>query len=98
MDRVPGTAGLQAYEDFILIILEEYMKKISAYILGAFAGAVIISGLVLLLAPTSGKELRERIRMKYLELQNEFKTASQERREELEAQLAKLRKGLPAGD
>ncbi len=74
------------------------MKKISAYILGAFAGAVIISGLVLLLAPTSGKELRERIRMKYLELQNEFKTASQERREELEAQLAKLRKGLPAGD
>jgi gas vesicle protein len=74
------------------------MKRISAYILGAFAGAVIISGLVLLLAPTSGKELRERIRMKYLELENEFKTASQERREELEAQLAKLRKGLPAGD
>ena len=73
------------------------MKKITAYIIGGFAGAVLISGLVLLLAPTSGKELRARIRMKYMEMESEFKQASQERREELEAQLASLRKGLPSG-
>jgi gas vesicle protein len=73
------------------------MKKITAYIIGGFAGAVLISGLVLLLAPTSGKELRARIRMKYMEMESEFKQASQERREELEAQLANLRKGLPSG-
>jgi gas vesicle protein len=73
------------------------MKKITAYIIGGFAGAVLISGLVLLLAPTSGKELRERIRVKYLELESEFKEASRERRAELEDQLARLRTGLPSG-
>jgi hypothetical protein len=30
-------------------------------------------------------------------MESEFKQASQERREELEAQLASLRKGLPSG-
>ena len=74
------------------------MKKIGAYIIGGFAGAVIISGLVLLLAPTSGRELRENIRGKYREMKYEFKQASQARREELEAQLANLRKGLPSGN
>jgi gas vesicle protein len=73
------------------------MKKIAAYMLGGFAGAVIISGLVLLLAPTSGRELRMRIREKYLDMKTEFEHASRERREELETQLAKLRKGLPSG-
>lgn len=73
------------------------MRRTAGYILGAFAGAVLFSGLVLLLAPTSGKELRERIRVKYLELESEFKEASRERRAELEDQLARLRKGVPSG-
>lgn len=72
------------------------MKKVFAYILGATAGAILASGLVLLFAPTSGKELRGNIQEKYMDLMAEFKQASQERREELEAQLANLRKGLPA--
>ncbi len=74
------------------------MRKIAAYILGSFAGAVVISGLVLLFAPTSGKELRSRIRSKYIEMRAEFEQASMERREELETQLANLRKGLPSGN
>jgi gas vesicle protein len=74
------------------------MKKASGYLLGIFAGAVIVSGLVLLFAPYSGKELRKRIRMKYADLQAEFKQAAGERRVELEDQLANLRKGLPSGD
>jgi len=73
------------------------MKKFTGYFLGAIAGAVIFSGLVLLLAPVSGKELRERIKTKYLDLEAEFKLASQERREELETELSNLRKGLPSG-
>jgi gas vesicle protein len=74
------------------------MKKIIGYILGAFAGAVIVSSLVLLFAPSSGKELRERIRSKYLDMEAEFKQAASERRAELESELANLRKGLPSGN
>jgi gas vesicle protein len=73
------------------------MRKFTGYLVGAIAGAVIFSGLVLLLAPVSGKELRQRIKTKYLDLEAEFKLASQERREELETQLSNLRQGLPSG-
>jgi gas vesicle protein len=73
------------------------MRKLTGYLIGAIAGAVIFSGVVLLFAPVSGKELRERIKTKYLDLEAEFKLASQERRAELETELSNLRKGLPSG-
>jgi gas vesicle protein len=73
------------------------MRKFTGYFIGTIAGAVIFSGLVLLFAPVSGKELRQRIKTKYLDLEAEFKLASQERRAELETELSNLRKGLPSG-
>ena len=73
------------------------MRKFTGYFFGAVVGAILISGLVLLFAPVSGKELRQRVKAKYLDLEAEFKLASHERRAELETQLSNMRKKLPSG-
>ncbi len=50
------------------------MKSVSSFITGLLAGAAIGGVLALLYAPQSGKETREKLKVKLSELENEFET------------------------
>ncbi len=69
------------------------MRKLGYLFLGALIGGLVGSGLGLLLAPASGEETRREIDQYFKNLQAEVARAAEEKREELEAQLAKLRSG-----
>jgi gas vesicle protein len=68
------------------------MRRIIGFIAGAMCGAIVGAVAVLLLAPTSGVELRQRVRARVGELVAEGRQAAEERRAELEAQLAALKR------
>lgn len=69
------------------------MTRFFFFLFGAILGGMIGAATVLLLTPYSGNEVRERVIDFKSNLQKEIQLAADKRREELEAELAKLRKG-----
>lgn len=67
------------------------MKKFLSFFVGTVMGALVGATLALLLAPSSGNTLREQIRERFAALQDELVQAANERKLELEAQLANMR-------
>ena len=67
------------------------MRKLSSFIFGAFLGGVVGVLMAVLLAPASGEELRQRIRDFGAKTIEEIRLAAQQRQEELERELTKLR-------
>ena len=68
------------------------MGRILSFIAGALLGGLIGATIGLLLAPSSGEELRSHMQERAREIQDEVKQAAADRRVELEQQLAALRK------
>ena len=67
------------------------MNKAMSFLSGVILGAVVGAAVAILLAPTSGDMLQQQIRGRIEAIQGEVRQASQERRQELEGQLANLR-------
>jgi gas vesicle protein len=71
------------------------MKSARSFISGTFWGGLVGATLAILLAPASGEELREQMRARAERIQAEVNQAANQRRVELEQQLAALRAGQP---
>ncbi len=72
------------------------MRKIISFLSGALTGAVVGAAVALLLTPAPGEELRAQWQQRAQTLLAEMRRAAQERRAELEAELARLRGEPPA--
>ncbi|MBW8010232.1 MAG: YtxH domain-containing protein [Chloroflexi bacterium] len=68
------------------------MKRIWSFFSGAVMGALVGATLAILLAPSSGEDIRTQMRQRVEQLQSELKDAAQSRRIELERQIASMRK------
>ena len=68
------------------------MQKLVGFIAGAMCGAIVGAVAALLLAPASGPELRQGARARMDEMLAEGRQAAADRRAELEAQLAALKR------
>ena len=66
-------------------------QSLLSFIIGAVMGALVGVSLALLLAPSSGEELRGQIQDQFLQIHSEVSQAAEQRRAELERQLAELR-------
>lgn len=66
------------------------MKKAMAFSFGAVLGGILGGLIALLLAPSSGEELRSTIQKQVDQIQIEIKDAAHQKREELEQQLDEL--------
>jgi gas vesicle protein len=66
------------------------MRKLMLFIVGALLGLTIGSVVVLLLTPTSGKQVRGRAKTRYQEAMTVARSASDAKRKALEAELTKL--------
>ncbi len=71
------------------------MQRAISFLAGMMCGAVVGAVSALLLAPSSGLELREDVRGRVDEVLAEGRQAAEERRAELEAQLAALKRPQP---
>ena len=67
------------------------MQRFFSFFIGALIGGLIGATLAILLAPSSGEELRTDLRERASHLTEDVKQAARERRQELEKQLASLR-------
>jgi hypothetical protein len=79
-------------EDSPHSVEESIMRKLVSFIAGAMCGAIVGAVAALLLAPASGIELRQMARSRFDEMLTEGRQAAADRRAELEAQLAALRR------
>ncbi len=70
------------------------MRKLVSLGLGFGAGALIGAAVVMLFAPTSGEQLAQNLKRGWDETVEEARKASQQRRLELEAELARRRGNL----
>jgi gas vesicle protein len=70
------------------------MRKIKSMFCGLFWGAVIGGALVVLFTPYSGDELKHRVTDYVENVKDEVKRAGEEKRAELEKQLASYRSGV----
>ena len=68
------------------------MKRLVGFIAGAMCGAIVGAVAALLLAPAPGIELRHNMRARFDEMLAEGRQAAVDRRAELEAQLAALKR------
>jgi gas vesicle protein len=68
------------------------MRKLVGFVAGAMCGAVVGAVAALLLAPSSGIELRQNVRTKMSDVLSEGRQAAASRRADLEAQFAALKK------
>ena len=68
------------------------MRKLVGFVAGAMCGAIVGAVAALLLAPSSGTELRQNVRSKVSDVLSEGHQAAATRRAELEAQFAALKK------
>lgn len=67
------------------------MKKIVSFLTGLVFGGLLGATLGLLLAPASGNQLRADLQNYTKQVENEVRLAAEERRSEMEEQLAHLR-------
>lgn len=67
------------------------MSKFLSFLSGALLGATIGATIALLLTPASGEDLRAQIEERRNYIEAEVRKAAEEKRAELEAQLAHLR-------
>jgi gas vesicle protein len=67
------------------------MNRATNFLLGAVIGGFIGATVAILMAPSSGVELRTDIRMRTNQIRSEVSQAAADRRAELESQLASLR-------
>jgi gas vesicle protein len=67
------------------------MNKVFSFLIGAMMGALVGGTVAILLAPSSGEELREQIGERTIQLTDDIKSVAAERRAELERELAALR-------
>ena len=67
------------------------MRRLTMLLAGSLCGALVGAVAALLLAPSSGMELRERVTERARRIQDEVKEAYETRRAQLEAELATLR-------
>jgi gas vesicle protein len=77
------------------------MRRFFNFFIGALLGGFAGAFLALLLAPSSGEEMRLEMRERINRLQSEIRQAAVQRRQELEEQLAALRapaSGSPRGE
>jgi gas vesicle protein len=72
------------------------MKGLMNFLSGMMVGAVVGATLAILLAPSSGDELRNQLQSRVDTIQTDVKQAAASRRAELEKQLAELRAPRPA--
>ena len=68
------------------------MRTFLRFLTGFMVGSLFGTSLALLLAPSSGEELRLNIQEEAQRIKGEVKKASEEKRKEMEGQLASLRK------
>lgn len=67
------------------------MKGFMNFLSGMVVGAMVGASLAILLAPSSGDELRNQLQSRMDTIQTDVKQAAETRRAELEKQLAELR-------
>jgi gas vesicle protein len=67
------------------------MRKLVGFVAGAMCGAIVGAVAALLLAPSSGIELRQTVRARANDVLSEGRQAAANRRAELEAQFAALK-------
>jgi gas vesicle protein len=67
------------------------MRKAMAFTFGAIIGGILGGLTALLMAPSSGKELRSYFQKQVDQIQTEIKDAAHKKREELEKQLEDLK-------
>ncbi len=68
------------------------MNRVISFLSGAVMGTLVGATLALLFTPASGEELRIKMQEQAQKIQDEVKSATENRRAELEEQLANLRK------
>lgn len=68
------------------------MKKLISFLSGALLGGLVGATFALLFAPSTGRELQEKILLNAQDLKNEIQQAAKSRRQELQTQLDNLRK------
>lgn len=69
------------------------MRQLTSFMAGAFFGALIGGITALLLAPTSGDELRAQTRDRFTEVADDVREAYASKVAQLEAEVARLRAG-----
>lgn len=67
------------------------MQRIISFLSGILMGALVGATVALLLAPSSGEQMRARLQERGKQLSDEVREAAAARRAELEQQLASLR-------
>ena len=67
------------------------MKRLFAFLLGAASGALVGASVAILMAPSSGDDLRGEFRSRFNRLRDELQAAAAQRRNELEQQLYGMR-------
>ncbi|NIM96294.1 MAG: hypothetical protein GTO18_21560 [Anaerolineales bacterium] len=72
------------------------MRRLMSFLMGAMCGALVGSVTALLLAPTSGEVLQERMRERAQYLSDEVRKAYEIRMAQLEAELESLRRSSTA--
>ncbi len=68
------------------------MRRLVGFLAGAMCGAIVGAVAALLLAPASGLKLRQDLRARVEQVLAEGRQAASDRRAELEAQLAALKR------
>ena len=71
------------------------MDKFVRFAVGLLLGAVVGAGLVVLLAPQSGEELRQRVQDRFEAVMEEGQRAAEDRRVELMTQFEELKRPMP---
>ena len=67
------------------------MRKIFSFMIGMMTGGLVGAMVALLLAPTSGEDIRSQIQEQSIRLRDEVKAVAEARRAELERELNNLR-------
>jgi gas vesicle protein len=67
------------------------MRRLLSFFAGAIMGGLVGATVAVLLAPASGEDLRTQLRERSIRLQDEIRSAANDRRAELERELTALR-------
>jgi len=67
------------------------MRRMINFVVGAGFGALVGATLAVLLAPSSGEDLRSDVQARFSRFRDEISEAAKQRRAELEGQLANMR-------